>query len=301
MGGVWRIVQNGAGATRPLVVCYFIGIHLDPKIRHVVHPNAAIINLTTEPGDGAYNQPTKLNPPLAQLTAEWSAKLGCTLGPVVLIGWSRGCQALRTQLRQADYAKPATLPDAVIGLDGIHSSHDPPWWQINTWKKWFVHGCGATLGPAGLGKSEVPHDRIMVATFSQIDPGQYRSVRATLEDVTGWNMPPGDAPGGAIPYPGIPGLYYSGGVQCWSWPGTSAKDHAWQQNFLAPFHLYDVCARLGFPGQPPASPPGPIEGPPGVELKTTPPAAEGMTGARIAAVSIPAALCGLYLYWSQRT
>lgn len=290
------MVQHGAGDLRPLVVCYYIGMQIDAQIRHAVSPNATVLNLTTEMGDGSYMQVSPLNLHLPKLREKYEASMGCKFGPVVMMGWSRGCEALRAQLVASDDARPDDYPDAMIALDGIASSTDPPWWQINEWRKWFVHHCGAEIGPAGLGKPGTKYDKICVATCSQIVPPAWRSVRATLEEITDWELPPGAAPDSLIPWPGVPGYYDSAGLQVWSWPGATAKDHAWHQNFLAPFHLYDVAARLGFQGQPPASPPGPGESPP-VVLKTTPPKS-GMTAARVAAVSIPAAICGLYLYWS---
>jgi hypothetical protein len=55
---------------------------------------------------------------------------------------------------------------------------------------------------------------------------------------------------------------------------------------------------LGFGGSPPLQPVGGDDGPGPLVLKTTPPHTP-MTLGRVAVAAVPAALCGLYLYWSQ--
>lgn len=276
------------------MVCYYIGIHNDAQIRHVVDPRATILNLTTQAGNTGYGQISTLNPRLPDLVAHWEAKEGCKFFPIVLMGWSAGCQALRTQLLSAA-SSPSELgyPQAMIALDGIHSSSPPQAWQIDTWRDWFLR-CGGELGPQGIGLPRKQGLPIFVATCTQIQPPTYRSVRATLQDVTDWELQPGDPE----PWPGVPGFYASGNVEIWSWPGAGQDDHSWQQNFLGPFHLWQVCNRLGFAGQTPASPPGTVEGKP-VDLKTTPPTAAGLPLApRVALAAVPAALCG-WLLWSR--
>lgn len=297
MGGVWRVVQSGQGQVRPLVVCYYIGGHNDQKIRDVISPVAAVLNLTTQPGDGSYPSINSLNLPIRQLRADWGSEWSCTFSPVVLMGWSAGCQALRAQLIKAQSDQMIeSMPDAIVALDGIHSSEPPQPYQIDTWRRWMVEQCGAELGETGLGKAELPHAGIMVATCSQIEPPSYRSVRATLEQITGWSLPPGQPPGDDIPWPGVPGFYPSGNVQVWSWPGKDAAAHAWQQNFLAPFHLYDVAARLGFGGSAPAPPPG-VDGVGPIDLTIG--GSSGISvGRRLAMAAVPAAIGTAIAAWS---
>lgn len=296
MGGTWRVVQQGNGATRPLVVCYFIGQQIDSLLRAVVSADTTILNLTTEPGDGAYTAITALNPDLLTIKHKWGQQLGCEFDRVVILAWSRGCAAPRAQLVTAAElaASAGPYPDAIIALDGIHSSSPPQAWQIDTWTKWAVQQCGATTGPQGLNKPPSLTDRIFAATCTQIIPPTFRSVRATLQDVMNWQLPPGPSQAeGASIAAGVPAYYGSGNVGIWSWPGADAAAHEYQQNGLAHVYLHAVAIQLGFGGELPG-----IDGPPVTSLPHLSKIPSGRLLTRVAAVAVPVAAIGAYLYWS---
>jgi hypothetical protein len=66
-------------------------------------------------------------------------------------------------------------PDAIIAVDGIHSSSQPTKWQIDTWKRYFDL---AMRGSA-----------VMIASCTQITPPTFSSTRKTISLVMGADLP----------------------------------------------------------------------------------------------------------------
>ncbi len=290
---MFRKVQDGKGHIRPLLVCYFVSIALDDKIRAEVSDDTAILNLTVPPGNQTYANLSSVNPPLPALLATWADKLGCEgFGPIVLLGFSEGCGGLRTQLLAGH------TPTAIVAIDGIHSSDPPQEWQIDVWRKWF-YKCGATLGPGGLGKPPEPssphHCRV---TFSQIVPYGFRSVRKTIEQITAWGeLEPGAVTDQDSPnYPGVPTEYRSGNVEVWSWPGVGKKAHIYQATAVLPTEVHFIASQLGFASLEPK----PIDITKPITLKPgAPPKPDRPSvAARTAAALAPLALCGALTTWS---
>jgi len=99
---------------------------------------------------------------------------------IYLVGYSRGCQAIRTQLmRDVD-------PIGVVTIDGTHASLPPEQWQIDVWRRLAQR--------ARCGK------RQWVATCTQMsyveqlppgEPGRALSTRHLLERVLETQLPPG--------------------------------------------------------------------------------------------------------------
>jgi hypothetical protein len=228
--------QPRADGTMPLVVMYWMGSKsllraLDPRC-HVLLSGAAGKHGQLSPSSGS-------NPPLAALealakngvkrSADDTREVRCY--PVILAGFSEGCAALRAQIA-AGYT-----PQAVVAVDGIHSSKPPKNEQLEPWFSW-VQRCGWT-GPAQWFAPETQHQ--LWASCSQIVPPTFSSVRATLELVLATFLPPRPDP------------YVGGGVSVWSFPGADAAAHKWQASTVLPHVLWMAARTWGCAGTRPGS------------------------------------------------
>lgn len=159
----FRLVAPGSGAPRPLVVGYMVTEQLDDELRAAI-PSACIA--AYEEADGEL---------LADTVRRAHEVVGVdAFGSIVLLGFSAGClRGIRQRLLQG------AQPDAVVAIDGIHSSMPPERWQFDVWRDLVAD---ATVG-----------HRLFVATCTQLryveslPPGdRYTSTVNTLRAVTGW-------------------------------------------------------------------------------------------------------------------
>lgn len=79
-------------------------------------------------------------------------------GPLILAGFSEGCQGVRTQLNAG------VMPDAVLAIDGIHASDPPEPWQIEPWR--------FTLERARRGECFFLHTTTEIPTFGYLSTRQ---------------------------------------------------------------------------------------------------------------------------------
>lgn len=106
----FRLVQRGHG---PLVVCYLVGPGLDAELVAAL-PGATIVATPESVGTLAF--------------ARELAGAGPDT-PLVLVGYSRGCQAVRGLLVSG------AEPMAVVTIDGTHASKPPDAWQLQVWRE----------------------------------------------------------------------------------------------------------------------------------------------------------------------
>ena len=111
-----RLVQAGQGARRPLVVLYHAGPWSDQLVTAAAGPDACVVNDTEEPSHGLYARVDaggieNLDTVLAQ--AQGLAGESFTPSPLIVAGFSEGCEGVRAQLLAGHD------PDVVICTDGI--------------------------------------------------------------------------------------------------------------------------------------------------------------------------------------
>lgn len=163
----FRLVQRAEGAASPLAVCYLVGSHLDAELRAAL-PGCGIV-ATAESG--------------LATGAIWLDRARQMAGvdgraPLVLVGYSAGCQGVRRHL--LDRVAPA----AVVAIDGTHASWPPAEWQISVWQTLF-----------GDARDGAP---VVVATCTQqryterLGAGQaFASTRTVLERASGATLAAG--------------------------------------------------------------------------------------------------------------
>jgi len=144
------VSARGSGDVRPLVVVYHGGSASQVSRR------ATVVNIgSADPG--FYRTASRLNPLLNDIIAEMAARVDAVaFFPIVLVGFSAGCQGVRRQLLARQY------PTATVCVDGIHASIPPANSQIEPWRIWFEK-CGADLasGPgSGSPSADLPIARV---------------------------------------------------------------------------------------------------------------------------------------------
>lgn len=252
-----RLVQAGRGDVRPVLVAYhYDGLSEagrgDRVMRDALGPAPCVINVTELPFHQNYRtvgqgQTARLAP-LAEVLA-WAVKKsggGWTPGPVALLGFSEGCQAVRAHL------KDGVSPAAIVLVDGSHASLPP--------SKDFEFGLyRAVFDQAVKGEGQT-----FIASHSDIRtdlirPNPYMPTKAVLEEVTGWALD-----GGKVKSPAIT---RAGDAVVYSCAGGTASDHVFQCRDVLPRLLRDELARsawagLVIPSDDTAPPPPPVEPPP---------------------------------------
>jgi len=121
--------------------------------------------------------------------------------PVVLVGFSEGCQGVRTQLLAG------VEPSAVLAVDGIHA-------QTEAWRTLVLR---ARRGEAKL-----------TVTHSSIEPGSYPSTTATAAVLESFR--------GTDDYP-LTSVYEDGGLRILGFAGTDAAAHIFQGTVVLPNEL----------------------------------------------------------------
>lgn len=204
-----RLVQKPDSTEAPFVLVYHSGAS-DDSLRRAA-PGALICVDTGKGFSGYYGAigPGKIDdlPVAIEKGAELAGVVGFNPTQVILAGWSEGCQGIRTQL------KAGRMPDAVVAIDGTHSSKVPAPDHIDPWKDIISRakrGAGAFL-----------------ASCSSIEPGSYNSTRTTLRLLTGFDL----ERSGPVDDPAV---YEEGNCVVWSCDGNTAQDHINQGQIVLP-------------------------------------------------------------------
>jgi hypothetical protein len=122
------VVQQGQGERRPLVIAY----HLAAEYLRGMHPSAAIWQFWGTPFSKQYSQAgAGVVFPLAELV-ERARREGFEPDPIVLMGWSEGCQGVRAHLQEGSAARDAI--GGIVCLDGIHASTGFPAEHLEPWQ-----------------------------------------------------------------------------------------------------------------------------------------------------------------------
>lgn len=221
-----RIVQQGQGNPRQLVVLYLVGSPMDPELRAALGPDPAII---------AYDDPK--GEPLPTTMSHVTTKSPVNVSDVILVGYSAGCQAVRRELMAGhDVA-------GVVAIDGTHASLPPLQWQLDVWRDY------AEKARRG--------ERLFVATCTQntyvetdLPKAQrYSATLSILRQVTGFRIIPSETPAGE----------HDGALHVYGYASekTDKMAHARQQTVVLPQMLaryvkpWLEAALRAFPGQVP--------------------------------------------------
>lgn len=167
----WSLQEKGSGSRRDVVVIAHGGV-TDP-IRAAA-PGAIVVSLVAKPLSGGYGSigPGKVPPLFELVNGALQAAGGPSLGRLILVGFSEGCQAVRAWLAAGE------VPSAAIAIDGIHgSSPAPSSSQVIPWRSFFER---ARRG-----------DRFGAVTATRIPTSGYLPTATMLPRVTGFPAPPG--------------------------------------------------------------------------------------------------------------
>lgn len=156
-----RLVQRAADPAAPLLVAYLVGSQCDADMRAAL-PGCGIV-ASSESGVAT----------TGATLAQARILAGCgDAAPLVLLGYSAGCQGVRRHLLDGVEAA------AVVAIDGTHASWPPAPWQIDAWKR--------VADRARMGSS------LFVGTCTQqlyterLGPGKaFASTRTVLQRATG--------------------------------------------------------------------------------------------------------------------
>ena len=109
-----RILQRGFP---DLVILYLVGSHLDERVRSCL-PRATIV---------VFDDAKGLSP------SEVAKSLGMNVRSLVVIGFSAGCQAVRSAIVGAEFPPHERL--GIVAVDGTHASLPAEKWQVAVWRK----------------------------------------------------------------------------------------------------------------------------------------------------------------------
>lgn len=112
-----RVVAKGSGERRPLLLSFLVGSHMDAKLVAAMPPGSCVISDDSSNGTEKWRQ----------ILQKASAVCGPP-GPVVLAGFSAGCQRVRELWRMG------ARPEAILLIDGTHASKPPEAWQLDSWR-----------------------------------------------------------------------------------------------------------------------------------------------------------------------
>lgn len=169
----FRLVQQGEGNPRPLVVLYLVGAPLDQDLQEALGKTPAI---------AAYDEP--VGETLHTTISRTQAKTEAEISDVILVGYSAGCKAVRRELMNG------FDPAGVFTIDGTHADLPPLDWQIQVWQTYAERARRC--------------ERLFVATCTQntyvetsLPQGRcYSGTVSVLRRVTGYPLEPSAAPSG---------------------------------------------------------------------------------------------------------
>ena len=157
-----RLVAK-AEAGAPLVVGWLVGPHLDQTVRECLPGCSIALSATATVGSARAD------------LARARAITGAT-GPLVLMGYSAGCQLVR----ELALAREPAL--AWVVVDGAHASLPPAPWQIDCWQRLAVE--------ARRGGTVLAITATQQTYTEQLPSGAFLSTRSVLDLVLGSAMLP---------------------------------------------------------------------------------------------------------------
>lgn len=166
-----RILQSGSGDTRPLVILYLVGPHLDDAIRAALGPDPCIVAYAeAKPAEGLDAAVAA-----AQQRAHFSK-----VGGLVLGGYSLGCTGVRARLLEEASALESLT--ALVLIDGTHASKPAAPWQIDVWRGPFDRARAGEILVVATHTAQTYMEHLTPAASA------LHSTAAVLRRVTGWKL-----------------------------------------------------------------------------------------------------------------
>jgi hypothetical protein len=170
-----RLVQAGSGPIRDLVLVYHLNEKADDDVRDAIGPQACIVNETVPQVDigfyGAFASSSAAGLATVADTLAWAreeAHEDFELGRLILVGFSAGYIAVRTQLFSGED------PAAIVVADGIQS---PRPGDVGAIAPWIAYADQARAG-----------ERVFVASHSTQGATKLLSTGETLRLITGFSL-----------------------------------------------------------------------------------------------------------------
>lgn len=188
-----RVLQVGEGPRRVVTVLYHLTEVLDSRVKEALGPSPIVLNVTLPPGGGYRQvQPGGGVAPVAELVA-WMRKRVAgdfTVGPVVLIGFSEGCQAVRAQLA-AGFS-----PSAIVLIDGTHGSWPTRTaFELEHYRAYFQRAARGDVDALFIAThSALRYVESLKPTPQSPKAAPYASTWRVLSEVTGWPLDGRDEP-----------------------------------------------------------------------------------------------------------
>lgn len=234
----WRVVQDGEGPRRPLVLIAHGASgskerpeFIDERIRAAAGRRARIVNYTAaydpvkNTTGGAYLKVGARSTVDGGVLLSWSeieAKYGqgFDVSKRLAFGFSAGCQYVRA------LSESGAPLDAAGAIDGVHGDAPTPLpWQKAWWRP-IVE------------KARLDH-ALAIFTVSRIDPpSNTLPDRKMVELITG--LGPFEA--GTFAQPNH---YTEGGIHVYAYPGNDKAAHEFQLQVVLPLRLNEALVRLG--------------------------------------------------------
>lgn len=184
-----------------------------------LEPTAIVLTQSGEARDSWYQPGPErgLSSYTELLDAARQAADGAALGRVILVGFSRGCQAIRTYAIEGYLADGNVLCDGVMGPIPLGGSN------FDAWRRLFDNAKGG--GPPVAAS----HSCIQTAPVAS-------STHTTLSALAGVNLPCSDTTGASVEY-------VDGNLTILSGGGGDAAAHIWQANNALPALLQRVLSQ----------------------------------------------------------
>ena len=206
------VVQPGSGSVRDIVLCW----HGNFAPLAAVLPTSTAVVSQQLGSMGAYAEDSQV-----ASVEEMQAAVGqdFTVGRLWLVGFSAGCQGVRTQLYRG------VKPDVVLAADGIHLPKTPnpekerPWLEL--YRRARSGGCRFSV------------------SVSQVEAYEFLSTRASAAKLFGVSSSPPAGP------PDAPVVLREGGFAFYAATGSGGEDHMAQLREVLPVMGRDATSGVG--------------------------------------------------------
>jgi len=213
-----RIVQQGSGSSRPLLLVYHLNARNDDALRQASPSNALIVNDTTV--GSSYADTAPLDQTIQTLKQMTGAS---SFSPIIIAGFSAGGFATRRILEQGGD------PDALVIADGTYATAPEGWaaWQ------------------AYAERAKRKERAFVTSNTSLLVPSSTWHVLSAIAGVT---LPLGNVagrPSDALMISGAgPAHYQDGNFVIYSYPTNDMPGHQYQGDIVLPAMLREAFSRI---------------------------------------------------------
>lgn len=214
-----RVVQPGAGSSRPLLLAYHVPTNDDAALRSALGPSV-LIAVDNRP---AWEDYAGVDP-LSKIVPLLEQRYGTKLGPILVAGFSAGGNGTRTILAKGGD------PNALITADATYGS------SPESMSDWDAYAKRALTG-----------SRAFIASHTSY-LGQSATWRV-LRAITGWDLPLGagapSAPAGILTIKGPSERRQQGNLVVYSFPTWDMPGHMVQASSVLPAMAVEALRMVG--------------------------------------------------------